>query len=99
MSLRARLAGSLWSGRWYWLYLGNVAVGQRQVIELLAAADELRQHLEASQCVALDQLAPRIAALTALPRLQELRRLARSRSKDGRRAFARLAREAAKSPL
>ncbi len=55
MSLSARLAGSLWSGRWYWKYLQNVTVGQCQVIDLLAAADELRQHLEASRCLALEQ--------------------------------------------
>jgi DNA mismatch repair protein MutS len=93
-----RVIGRLWPG-WYRHYLKEVRRGRIDVVELLAAAAELRQCLLSSKARTLRTAAEEISGLVDLPETQELLGLGRQRSTRSLIAFDQLARGRAKTVL
>jgi DNA mismatch repair protein MutS len=90
---------SLWPGKWYRQYLEEVGNGQVRVASLFGAAASLSRHLATSEATALGDLGAKIDALTAVPMVQQLQRLAAVKSRAGRLEFDQLARGDAKPHL
>jgi DNA mismatch repair protein MutS len=98
MAGRRRVSG-LWQGKWYRQYLQEVENGQVRVASLFVAAASLSRHLATSEATALRDLGAQIGALTTVPAVQQLRRLAALRSRAARLEFDQLARGDAKPRL
>jgi DNA mismatch repair protein MutS len=93
-----RLIGHVWP-RWYRHYLREARTGREDVIAFLGAADDLSRHLRSADAASLRQAGEDIARLLAVPDVQELLRLGRTRSPAGLVRFDQLARGRAKGLL
>lgn len=97
--LPADMGALLWRRRWYRQYLQDVADGQTRIRGLLAAVNDLRHRLSATDAVVLQTLGGHIAGLLAQPDVQDLLRLTAQNSDGARRDFDQLARDRAKPTL
>jgi DNA mismatch repair protein MutS len=90
--LPADMEWSVWRRRWYRDYLRDVEYGRQRVRNLLSAAADLRDSLNANESTLLQKIAHRLSDLLNTPAIGDLLRLSTSTSSGARRAFDQRAR-------
>lgn len=97
--LPADMERLVWRRRWYRDYLRDVGYGQQRVRNLLAAAAELQDSLNATGSDLLKQIADQISSLLETSEARDLRRLSNSKSSASTRDFDQLARYQGKTVI